>query len=74
MEKLFAIFTDREGNPELASILGIIAFVAFLYFAYHGYIVLSKDFDPLSFGTGAGGLAGGAGAGKLMGNKGDYGK
>lgn len=74
MEKLFAIFTDREGNLDISVVLGVIAFMAFLYFGYHHYIVLGKDFDPLSFGTGAGGLAAGHGAAKLMGNKADYGQ
>lgn len=73
MEKLFAIFTDKEGNPELASICGLIAFGAFLYFGFHHYITLGKDFDPMGFGTGAGGLATGVGGGKLLGSRGDYG-
>jgi hypothetical protein len=73
MEKLFAIFTDSKGNPELASIAGIIAFIAFIFFSYHSYVILKAAFDPMGFGTGAGGLAAGVGVGKVMGNKGDYG-
>lgn len=74
MEKLFAIFTDSKGNPELASIAGLIAFAAMLFFSYHSYVILHNTFDPMGFGTGAGGLAAGVGAGKVMGNKGDYGQ
>lgn len=74
MEKIFAIFTDSKGNPEIASILGLIAFFGFMYFSYHHYIILGKDFDPLGFGTGAGGLSGGIGAGKILGNRADYGQ
>ena len=74
MEKLFSVFTDKEGNPDISVILGIVAFAFFMYFGYHHYIVMGKDFDPLGFGTGAGGLAAGQGAAKLMGNKGDYGQ
>jgi hypothetical protein len=74
MEKLYSIFTDKEGNLDVSVVLGIIAFFAFVYFGYHQYIILAKDFDPQSFGLGAGGLAAGHGAAKLMGNKGDYGQ
>jgi hypothetical protein len=72
--KLFSVFTDREGNLDIAVLLGLIAFAAFIYFAWHQYIVLGKDFDPQSFGLGAGGLAAGHGAAKMWGNSGDYGK
>lgn len=71
--KVFAIFTDKEGNPELASILGAVAFIAFLFLSYHSYVVLKQAFDAQAWGIGAGGLAAGHGAAKLMGNKGDYG-
>lgn len=73
MEKIFSIFTDRQGNPELASICGLIAFGAFIYFGYHHYVTLGKDFDPLGFGGGAGSITALTGGGKLLGNKGDYG-
>lgn len=71
--KIGSALTDKEGNVDITVILGLIAFFAFLYFGYHHYIVLGKDFDPMGFGAGAGGLSAGHGAAKLMSNKGDYG-
>ena len=68
-----SIMQDREGNLDFSCVLGLLAFAVFLYFSYHNYIILGKDFDAGSWGAGAGGLAAGHGAGKLMGNRGDYG-
>lgn len=73
-EKIYGVFTDKEGNLDISVVLGILAFVAFLVFSFHSYIVLKNAFDPQAFGIGAGGLAAGHGAAKLMGNKGDYGQ
>jgi len=72
-EKLFAIFTDKQGNPELASLATLVLFIAFIWFGYHSYVILKNAFDPVSFGTGGGAIIMGGGGGKLMGNKGDYG-
>lgn len=67
------ILQDKEGNLDLAAILGIVAFAVFLMLSYHAYIIGTNPFDPMSWGTGAGALAAGHGAGKLMSNRGDYG-
>lgn len=66
------ILQDKEGNLDLAALLGIVAFLSFLLLSYHAYIDLKQTFDAGSWGMGAGGLAAGHGAGKLMSNKGDY--
>lgn len=66
------MFLDKEDNLELASVLTAIGFVAFIGIAVYSYVVAGQQFDPMGFGTGAGGLAAGGGAGKLLGNKGDY--
>jgi hypothetical protein len=65
------IFSAKDDSWELASILGFVAFCAYIYFSYHHYISLGKDFDPQAFGLGAGGLATGTGAHKLMSGKAD---
>ena len=66
------MFTDKDDNLELASVLGVIAFIAFIAFSCFAYIYLRQAFSPMEWGTGAGGLAVGHGAGKLLSNKGDY--
>lgn len=66
-------FLDRQGNPDWAVISGCVMFLAFLCFSYHAYILCKQSFDPVSFGTGSGTIGLGAGANKLMSNKGDYG-
>ena len=73
LSALKTCFIDKEDNLELASILGFLAFLVFIYLSYHAYVELKEPFDAQSWGIGAGGLAAGHGAGKLMGNKGDYG-
>lgn len=67
------ILQDKEGNLDLAAVLGIVAFIGFLALSYHAYIALAQAWNPMDWGTGAGALAAGHGAGKLMSNKGDYG-
>ncbi len=71
MKFLRDIFTDSNDNWELASILGLVIFTVFTYLAINAYVFLHQTFDPQSFGLGAGGLATGIGAHKLMGNRGD---
>ncbi len=72
MQLIKDIFTSKDGESwELASILGFVAFCAYLYFSYHHYVVMAQPFDPLGFGTGAGGLAAGTGAHKLLSGKAD---
>lgn len=67
------LFTDRGDNVELASVLTVLAFLAFVYFSYHEYIEMLGDFDPAGWGMGLGSIIAGGGAGKFMGNRGDYG-
>lgn len=71
---LKTLFTDKDDNLELASVLGVIAFLALLYFSYEAYVVLKQAFSPLEFGGGAAAVGGGTGAGKLLGSKADYGQ
>ena len=66
------LFTDKDDNLELASIITFILSLAFIYFEYHSVITLRHTFDAQSFGVGSGGIGAGHGAAKLMGNKGDY--
>jgi hypothetical protein len=61
----------RWHSWELASILGAIAFVTFMVISVWSYMVLKQPFNPLEFGTGAGGLAAGTGAHKLMSGRAD---
>ncbi len=71
MSVLRNLFTDSNDDWELASILGLVVFAVFLLLSIHAYVILKQTFDPQSFGLGAGGLATGVGAHKLMSNKGD---
>lgn len=68
-----AVLQDKEGNLDLSCVLGVLAFIGFLLLSYHAYVMLAQAWNPLDWGTGAGALAAGHGAGKLMSNKGDYG-
>lgn len=68
-----SLFLDRQDNLDLAAVLGVIAFAAFIFYSFHAYIIHGQTFDPVSFGTGSGGLVTGIGAHKLLSNKGDYG-
>lgn len=67
-----SMFLDKEDNLELASVLTAIGFFAFIAIAVYSYTISGQPFDPMGFGTGAGGLAAGGGVAKLAGNRGDY--
>lgn len=68
------LFTDRNDAWDLAAIVTVLSIISFLYFAFHAYIVLHQPFSAQDFGMGIGGLSAGAGAHKLLSNKGDYGQ
>ena len=67
------LFTDKDDNLELASVITFMLVAAFIFFSFYHYFYLGEKFDPQSFGIGAGGIGAGHGAGKMMGNRGDYG-
>ena len=69
---LKTIFTDKEDNVELASVITFFLAAAFIAISFYHYWYLGEKFDPQSFGIGAGGIGAGHGAGKMMGNRGDY--
>lgn len=74
MEKLVQIctdvFTGKDGeSADFGRIFGAAMIVAFLGISVYVYVVAKQAFDPVSWGTGGGGLFTGIGAHLMLKSK-----
>lgn len=67
IQVIIDIFTGKDGeSADFGRIFGALMIAVFLGISVYVYVVLKQAFDPVSWGTGGGGLFTGIGAHLLM--------